>query len=326
MPRARLPRRPCPHACHAQATRRAHHGTSPAPITLVPAPIMMAAVTLRYPARPLPRYPAQTTVLDSSGPDVGLEWHPHPSAPRHAAAHDSDRLHTCRPGDLAGGPRSPPDTTTTRFSLSAPILSPLRPFLRWPGPALGLSPLHNRDPAVTGPGLARARGKSMHPDRALRAPTQDSDRHPRYSAPRHAVVHGSARPYAHRLGDRDCGSSTTAKYTATWSPIRLTAAVTLRSTARPVPRHSVRTRLFTSRHRTRMEPEPLGATSHRGARLGPALHAQTRRPCRWLLDYCQIHRDMASHRAHGGRDPAVHGPARPSALRPDQTLPAPTQD
>ena len=211
MPRARLPRRPCPHACHARATRRAHHGTSPAPITLVPAPIMMAAVTLRYPARPLPRYPAQTTVLDSSGPDVGLEWHPHPSAPRHAAAHDSDRLHTCRPGDLAGGPRSPPDTTTTRFSLSAPILSPLRPFLRWPGPALGLSPLHNRDPAVTGPGLARARGKSMHPDRALRAPTQDSDRHPRYSAPRHAVVHGSAQPYTHRLGDRDCGSSTTAR-------------------------------------------------------------------------------------------------------------------
>ena len=225
--------------------------------------------------------------------------------------------------------RRPPITARYDYdtvSLSAPILSPLRPFLRWPGPALGLSPLHYRDPAVTGPGLARARGKSMHPDRALRAPTQDSDRHPRYSAPRHAVVHGSARPYAHRLGDRDCGSSTTAKYTATWSPIRLTAAVTLRSTARPVPRHSVRTRLFTSRHRTRMEPEPLGATSHRGARLGPALHAQTRRPCRWLLDYCQIHRDMASHRAHGGRDPAVHGPARPSALRPDQTLPAPTQD
>jgi hypothetical protein len=37
-------------------------------------------------------------------------------------------------------------------------------------------------------------------------------------------------------------------------------------------------------------------------------------------------RDMVSHRAHGGRDPAVHGPAHPSALCPDQTLPAPTQD
>ena len=37
---------------------------------------------------------------------------------------------------------------------------------------------------------------------------------------------------------------------------------------------------------------------------------------------------MLPHRAHGGRDsdPAVHGPAHPSALCPDQTLPAPTQD
>ena len=37
---------------------------------------------------------------------------------------------------------------------------------------------------------------------------------------------------------------------------------------------------------------------------------------------------MVPHRAHGGRDsdPAVHGPAHPSALCPDQPLPAPTQD
>jgi hypothetical protein len=42
--------------------------------------------------------------------------------------------------------------------------------------------------------------------------------------------------------------------TVTWLLIELTAAVTLRSTARPVRRHSARTRLFTPRHRTRMAP------------------------------------------------------------------------
>ncbi len=136
---------------------------------------MMAAVTLRYTAKPIPRYPAQTTVLDPSGPDARLGWHQRLSAPRLAAAHGLDLLHTCRPGDLAGGPRSLPDTTTPWFSLSALILLPLRPLLRWPGPALRRSPLHNRDPAVTGPGLSRGKSSPPHPDRALRAPTQDSD-------------------------------------------------------------------------------------------------------------------------------------------------------
>ena len=192
MPRARLSRRPCPRACHARATRRAHNGPSLAPIALVPAPVIMAAVTLRYTAQPVSRYPAQTTVLDFSVPDAGLGWHPRLSAPRLAAAHGSDRLYTCRPGDLAGGPRSLPDTTTTWFSLSALILLPPRPFLRWPGPALRRSPLHNRDHAVTGPGLSRGKSSPPHPDRALRAPTQDSDG--THATRRHVTQRCMARP------------------------------------------------------------------------------------------------------------------------------------
>jgi hypothetical protein len=54
-----------------------------------PPPFRLAAVTLRYTARPVPRHSAQTTVLDSSGPDAGLGWHPRYSAPRHAVVYGS---------------------------------------------------------------------------------------------------------------------------------------------------------------------------------------------------------------------------------------------
>jgi hypothetical protein len=105
----------------------------------------------------------------------------------------------------------------------------------------------------------------------LHVPTQDSDG--TRATRRHATPRCAARPSSctNKLGDRDCGSSTTARYTATWLLIELTAAVTLRSTARPAPRHSAQTKLSTPRYRTRMAPKQLGNTSHRGARLGPAL-------------------------------------------------------
>ena len=160
MPASRYPPKPgssCPDAGHTRRLShrppyRAHHdgGRDPASITLLLAPIMMAAVTLRYTARPAPRGPAQTTVIDSSGPDAGLGWHPRHSAPCHAAVYGSDRLHTCRPGDPAGGP-----PTTAGYDYDT------------------LST--NRDPAVPGPGPSRGKSSPPRPDRALCAPMRDSD-------------------------------------------------------------------------------------------------------------------------------------------------------
>ena len=175
MPRARLPRRPCPRAFHARATRRAHNGLALAPIALVPAPITLAAVNLRYTAQPVPRNPAQTTVLDFSVPDAGLGWHPRRSAPRLAAAHGSDQaLHvqTRRPC------RRPPITARYDYDMVFPVrahsfTTSVVPSVARPGAAAISSP--QRDPAVTGPGLSRIKSSPPHPNRALRAPTPDSD-------------------------------------------------------------------------------------------------------------------------------------------------------
>jgi hypothetical protein len=124
-----------------------------------------------------------------------------------------------------------------------------------------------RDPAVRGP----ARPSALHPDKTLHAPTQDSDGSP--ATRRHVTPRCAARPGS---CTNDSATVTAAPRplpdtTVTWLLIELTAAVTLRSTARPIPRHSVRTKLSTPRNRTRMAPKPLGDTSHSGARLGPAL-------------------------------------------------------
>jgi hypothetical protein len=53
------------------------------------------------------------------------------------------------------------------------------------------------------------------------------------------------------------------------------------------PAVTVQIRPFAPQHRPQMAPRLLGATSRRGAQLGPALHVQTRRLPRLPLDHCR---------------------------------------
>ena len=119
--------------------------------------------------------------------------------------------------------------------------------------------------------------------------------------------------------------------------------------AEPRPDHGAR--LFGSRRWTRMASTPLGPTSRRGARLGPALHVQTRRPCRRPPITARYDYDMVFPvRAHSfttsvvpsvarpgaaaisspQRDPAVTGPGlsriKSSPPHPNRALRAPTPD
>jgi hypothetical protein len=96
-----------------------------APITLDPAPIMMAAATLRYTARPAEPRPDHGARLFRSRRRTRMA--PTSLGAMSRAAHGSDRLHTCRPCDCWIRPR---------HCFPAPAHSlPLRPLLRWPGSA-----------------------------------------------------------------------------------------------------------------------------------------------------------------------------------------------
>jgi hypothetical protein len=217
--------------------------------------------------------------------------------------------------------RALPDTTATLFSLPALILCHFGrsfggPARRWPR-----SHLHNHDPAVTGPGLSRGKSSPPRPDRALRAPTQDSDG--THVTRRHVTPWCMARPgFTHT----DSASVTAAPQppldtTATCLLIELTAAVTLRSTARPIPRprHSVRARLFAPRPRRDLDGTQATrrhVTPRCAARPGSCMYRLGDRdggPSTTAgYDY-----GMTSYRIHGGRDPAALAPARPVVPHPD---------